>query len=72
MKNFALALLLLCAGCASFDKARDCQQEVGPRPHSSAAAFGVLGALWANQTEEGRAYNKKMDDCMARTTKASP
>ena len=56
---------ILLNGCASMEATQNCQKQAGPKPYAGADAFGLLGALTVNQTDDRQAWNKKMDDCMA-------
>jgi Flp pilus assembly protein TadD len=64
---FALLIISL-AGCARYDAVRECQKEAGGMPTSNQWPNVVYagGSLANSQTPEMQAFNKSVDDCMAR------
>ena len=61
----SLLILLLLTSCASMDAEQNCQKQAGPKHYAAADAFGLIGALAANSTDERSVWNKSVDDCMA-------
>lgn len=57
-------ILLLLSGCASYQRARDCQQQAGPEPYASAHLFGLVGALVMAGSDEHEAWAARVDWCM--------
>lgn len=72
MGKILVLALFMCSGCATYNAAFTCQQQLGPRPNGWANSFGALGAAIAGQTDENKAYEKKMDACIATQKSANP
>jgi hypothetical protein len=58
--------IIALVGCAKYDAVRQCQKEAGGMPNQWTNAFGGVGGLANAQTPEMQAYNKSVDDCVAR------
>lgn len=71
-KALILSSLLLCAACANFNAAQECQKQIGPRPYAAADMFGLAGALAVSQSDARQEWNHKMGDCMAAWKAANP
>jgi hypothetical protein len=72
MNKIPLLLVLLCVNCAAGQALQNCQKEAGPKPYAGADAFGLIGALAVNQTDDRQAWNKKVDDCFDSWKAANP
>lgn len=65
----AMSVFMLLGCGARYDKARECQHQIGPHPHQLASAFGLIGAVWSLEQPDTQAYNQALDACMQEATR---